>query len=133
MKGKVLILMIILVTSVVLLSGCRSSEKNPETITFSSSLNFHKDEYEEKYSQYEKILEVSDNSSKIIIEGTTSSGKIDVTIVGEGEKTEESSYVIDGVFKEELLLDKENALNWKAIIKCYADTEGDVTISVACE
>lgn len=125
---KIICILSLIALSCGVLSGCNSGETQ-EKPSFSYSMSFYQEEYEEKYNHYEKELEVTQESKEILITGQTSSGKIDVQIVDENGD-ESYNYTIKGVTNEKIKLPDEHSLEWTATIDCYEDTDGLFEISV---
>lgn len=120
----------ILTLSFGFLIGCGRSSDTSENPGFTYSMNFYQDEFEEKYSHYEKALEVTEDNSEILITGHTSSGKIDIQLINkQGEKEKLYNYEIKGVTDEKITL-TERPHKWTVIVDCYGDTEGSFKISV---
>lgn len=125
---KIICILSLIAVSCSVLSGCNSGEMQ-ENPSFSYSMSFYQEEYEEKYNHYEKELEVTQESKEISITGQTSSGKIDVKIFNK-DGDESYNYTIEGVTDEKLELPDEHSLEWIATIDCYEDTDGSFEISV---
>ncbi|WP_058484950.1 hypothetical protein [Defluviitalea phaphyphila] len=109
------------------LTGC-GSKKNTDEYTYSSTLNFHKEDYEPEFNQYEKIISVSkETSSKIKVEGAVSEGIILVQLF-DPDDTLVKEYSIDDFVQETIETNKKYG-DWKVLIKINEDTEGSITIS----
>ncbi len=101
----------------------------PRSIEYSTSMNFHKEDFEEQYSHYEKKLSVSEGNTEIFVMGKTKSGKIDIQII-DNVTGETHKYSISGIVNEKIALSGEHSLEWTAIVDCYEDTEGSFEILV---
>lgn len=130
MKKRKFAILGVIVLLFCLLSSC-GTDDTLDKPSFSYSMNFYQEEFEEEYSEYEKVLDVAEDSSEISITGQTSSGKIDIQIIStEGENKNYYNYEIEGVTEKTITLGEEHSLKWSAIVKCYKDTEGSFEISV---
>ncbi|WP_026504898.1 hypothetical protein [Butyrivibrio sp. NC3005] len=111
---------------VVLLASCK---KDAATVLYSTSLNFDKEEYEEKYSHYEKILP-NDNTFDIIrVKGNTSSGSINVKIMS--DKNDKYTFTISGTLNEVISVpEKYDNAKWTVYVDIDKETDGEVTISL---
>ncbi|QQY79454.1 hypothetical protein EDD65_10998 [Keratinibaculum paraultunense] len=131
MKKRLFSILCIIALSCSILNACGNSDDSSENPTFSYSMNFYQEEFEEEYSHYEKELEVTEDSSEISITGQTSSGKIDIQIINRnGEEEKLYNYSIEGVVDKKITLTDEHSTEWTAIVDCYGDTEGSFKISV---
>lgn len=115
----------------IMLTGCGAFNSIANDSSFTYSMNFYQEEFEEEYSHYEKELQVSEDSTEIFITGQTSSGKIDIEIICIDDDEEKTyAFEINGVTDDNILLSNGHSNDWTVLIDCYADTEGSFTISV---
>lgn len=115
----------------IILTGCGNFDSGANDSSFTYSMNFYQEEFEEEYCHYEKELQVSKDSTEIIITGETSSGKIDIIIICvDDDKKKTYLFEIDGVTDDNILLSNEHSSDWTALVDCYEDTEGSFAISV---
>ena len=102
-----------------ILVGCGTSDNNSDAYNFSYSMNIIPEEFEEKYSHYEKELIIQEDSKEISITGQVESGEIDIQIFDENDNTKSYSYKITGVTQETISLDGNESTKWTAIIDYY--------------
>lgn len=122
---------IIFVLLCVILSGCKNNDYISNDVSFSYSMHFYQEEFDERYSHYEKDLQVSSENTEILIAGQTISGKICIEIFCV-ENNEEQSYKFEiiGVIDDIIVLPQNHSSSWIAFVDCYEDTEGFFEISV---
>lgn len=118
----------ILVLSLVVMS-IASCKKDTDTILYSTSLHFDKEEYEEKYNHYEKILP-NDNTFDIIrVKGNASSGNINIKIMS--DKNDKYTFTISGTLNEVISVpEKYDNAKWTVYVDIDKETDGEVTISL---
>lgn len=130
MKNKTLGIFFALALLCTFWTGC-SSEKDAEKQPFYSfELHIYQEEYEEKYSHYEKKLIFDEDSSEIGIIGQTTSGTIDVTVVNKSSEETKYEYVIDGVLDEIIPLDETVLDEWYVYVDLHEDTEGYIKVNI---
>ncbi len=132
MKKTISVLFLVMLLISMLCSCSNDSEEGNAKPSDSSQLNIYKDEYEEKYSNYEDDIIVEDNSQKIVVHGTSSSGDIDVTVVATDESNKETDfeYKIESSLNETIELADYPNCSWKIQIHIDENTEGSISYDI---
>lgn len=114
-------------------TGCGGGGSNNDSDMIQR--NIYKEDYDEQYNHYEDEVYVAKKCSKITVDGSATSGTIDLKIVEkDGDKEENTyTYTIEDSLSETIELEKKHSTDWVVIVDFNEESEGTYTVQAVQE